>query len=33
MLVKKNKEKIIESVMEYVENKGISFRIDNFDVQ
>ena len=33
MLVNKNKEKIIESVMEYAEKKGISFRIDNFDVQ
>ena len=33
MLVNKNKEKIVESVMEYAEKKGILFRIDNFDVQ
>ena len=33
MLVNKNKEKIIQSVMEYAEKKGLSFRIDGFEVK
>lgn len=33
MLVNKNKEKIIESVLEYAQKKGISFHIDDFDVK
>jgi len=33
MLVNKNKDKIIESVTEYAEKKGLSFRIDGFEVK
>lgn len=33
MLVNKNKEKIIDSVMEYAEKKGLSFCIDDFEVK
>jgi len=33
MLVNKNKEKIIETVMEYAGKNGLSFRIDEFDVK
>ena len=33
MLVDKNKERIIEAVMEYAAKKGISFRIDGFEVK
>ena len=32
MLVNKNKEKIIEAVMEYAERMGLAFHIDSFDV-
>ena len=33
MLVNINKEKIIESIVEYAEKKGLSFRIDDFDMK
>ena len=33
MLVNKNKEKIIETIMEYAAQKGLSFRIDDFEVE
>ena len=33
LLVNKNKEKIIDSVMEYADKKGLSFHIDNFEVK
>lgn len=33
MLANKNKDKIIESVTEYAEKKGLSFRIDGFEVK
>lgn len=33
MLVNKNKEKIIETVLEYAAKKGLSFRIDDFEVE
>lgn len=33
MLVNKNKEKIIETIMEYAAKKGLSFRIDDFEVK
>ena len=33
MLVNKNKEKIMEAVMEYAERNGLAFRIDSFEVE
>ena len=33
MLVNKNKERVIETVMEYAAQKGLSFRIDDFEVE
>lgn len=33
MLVNSNKEKIMDSVLEFAAKKGLSFRIDSFDVE
>ncbi len=33
MLVNKNKQKIIETVIAYAERNGLSFHIDDFDVK
>ena len=33
MLLNKNKEKIVESIMEYAEKNGVSFKIDNIEVE
>ena len=33
MLVNKNKGKIIETIIEYAAKKGLSFRIDDFEVE
>ena len=33
MLVNQNKQKIIETVTEYAAKKGLSFRIDHFEVE
>lgn len=33
MLVNKNKEKIMNSILEYAESKGLSFQINEFEVK
>lgn len=33
MLVNQNKERIVSAIMEYAQKKGLSFRIDGFEVE